>query len=169
MTGDEIYRRFCVRIGQAYSAFSDRTKLNRTFLDALYDVTQNKSEALTQKEYDELCFQVKTERVLLVRGNKIPTVPIVIDSIIASGNVLRVTTISDHNLALADVFTEATLDYFAKPKQAIDLNNAIIDMELYYPHKLLSYIIEDAAMKYSQNARDQALEQSSGRQMQINN
>lgn len=103
MTGQDVLKDFQNRAGLGYSVFIDKIKLNRVLKRALYDVTKNKNKELTQKQFDDLKYQISTEKVIDVRSNRFYTSPIVISGIGFLGNVAQVTTATEHNLLSGDV------------------------------------------------------------------
>lgn len=98
-TGQEIRKIFENKVDKSYSKFLDNTKMNRLFKMALSNLSEKKYMGLTsQKEYDELRYQVRTEQIFSVLNSKISIAPLIITNVTANGLIITVTTREDHNL-----------------------------------------------------------------------
>jgi len=106
VTGNDIYKEFLTRIDKSYSKFVDTIKLNRIFKRALVDLCDKKYLGLsTQKEYDELRYNVNTSQKFPVRSNKVAISPLVIKSLTQNGLTISVETLNEHNVLLGDQVT----------------------------------------------------------------
>ena len=106
MTGQEVYKIFLGKIDKSYSKFIDKTKLNRLFKMALTNLLEKKYLGLTtQKQYDELRFQIKSERVVPIRNNKVSIAPIIVKNVTNNGLMVVVETLTPHNIADGQMVT----------------------------------------------------------------
>lgn len=99
MTGLEIKKTFLNKIDKSYSKFVDDVKLNRIFKMALSNLSEKKYMGLTsQKEYDDLRYQVTTEKKVPINGSRMSIAPLIVTNVVNNGLIVTVTTHGDHNL-----------------------------------------------------------------------
>lgn len=111
MTGVEIRKTFESKVDKAYSKYLDNAKLNRIFKEAITSLAEQKWMGLsTQKEYDELRYMVKTEVELPVRGGRIHISPVAIQSMSAAAGLVRIKTVSEHNLIAGETVVFSGVD-----------------------------------------------------------
>lgn len=103
-SGQELKKTFENKIDKSYSKFVDNIKLNRIFKMALSNLSEKKYMGLTtQKEYDDLRYAIHTEMVFPISNSKISIAPLLINNITATGFLVTITTMTDHNLSVGQV------------------------------------------------------------------
>lgn len=112
-SGLDCYKDFLNRIDKSYSKFVDKVKLGRIFDRALSALGEQRWMGLvTQKQYDDLKFQVSTENIFQISNGNISISPLMVKNITRSGNVVILETLGKHNLSPLDLVTISDVQGF---------------------------------------------------------